>query len=73
MLRRREPLQLVLKALRRPLLFPSYWRALEIEPLLDELLDLPSGNKELAGYRGPDHRIWPGDLLGIARSGPVSA
>jgi hypothetical protein len=30
---------------------------LRVEPLLDELLDLPSGEIELAGYRGPDRRI----------------
>src|SRR6266446_6127395 len=49
-------------ALRR-LLFPPYWRVLRVEPLLDDLLDLPSGNIEFAGNRGPDHRdvaILPG-------------
>src|SRR5216683_5021145 len=39
----------------RPLLFPPYWRMLWVEPLLDDLLDFPSGNIELAGNRGPDH------------------
>src|SRR6266478_5195093 len=45
-------------ALRR-LLFPPYWRVLRVESLLDELLDLPSGNIEFAGNRGPDHRDLP--------------
>src|SRR6266478_3571267 len=45
-------------ALRR-LLFPPYWRVLRVESLLDELLDLPSGNIEFAGNRRPDHRDLP--------------
>src|SRR5205807_7271292 len=59
MLRRREPPQLLLKGLRRVLLFPPYWGMLWVEPLLDDLLDLPSGNIEFAGNRGPDHRDLP--------------
>ena len=61
------------------LLFPPYWRVLGVEPLLDNLLDLPSGNIELAGNRGPDHwdvAILPGGgelygafLIGGRRSG----
>ena len=69
LLRRREPPQLLLKGLRRLLLFPPYWGMLWVEPLLDELLDLPSGNIELTGNRGPDHRDLPilpgGGKLGI--------
>jgi hypothetical protein len=40
-----------------------YWGMVPVEPLLDELLDLPSGNIELACDRRPDHRdvaILPG-------------
>jgi len=55
MLRRREPPQLLLKGLRRLLLFPPCWGMLPVEPVLDELLDLPSGNIELTGNRRPDH------------------
>src|ERR1700737_4821436 len=55
MLRRREPPQLLLKGLGRLLLFPPYWGMLCVEPLLDELLDLPGSNINLAGNRGPDH------------------
>src|ERR1700738_2275112 len=59
MLRRREPPQLVVKGLRWALLFPPYWGMLWVEPLLHELLDLPSGNIELAGDRCPNHRDVP--------------
>jgi hypothetical protein len=32
---------------------------LSVDPLLEELLDLPNGNIELAANRGPDHRDLP--------------
>src|SRR3984893_14753672 len=47
----------------RLLLFSPYWGMLGVEPLLDELLDLPSGNIKLTGDRCQDHRdvaILPG-------------
>src|SRR6266849_10205753 len=79
MLRRREPPQLLLKGLWWPLLFPPYWGVVRVEPLLDDLLDLPSGNIELTGDRRPDHRdvaILPGggklhgaDLVSSRRGG----
>src|SRR5438132_9363632 len=63
----------------RRLLFPPDWGLLWVEPLLDELLDLPSGNIELGGDRGPDHwdvAILPGGgefhgtgLVGSRRGG----
>ena len=38
------------------LLFAPHRGVLRVEPLLDDLLDLPSGEIVLTGNRGPDHR-----------------
>jgi hypothetical protein len=60
-LRRLDPRQLLPTRVRR--LFLPAWGSPRVEPLLDDLFDLPSGEIELAGDRRPDHRdalILPG-------------
>src|ERR1700752_1408784 len=60
-------------------LFLAVWRLPRVEPLLDDLCDLPGGDIELASDFGPDHRnlsILPegrelhgARLVGIGRRG----